>query len=127
MLLGIRPQTWRPEARRQIWRGLIGFVFLLLVIAIPLAVIMDGIVRDTAARQAIQEVLKAQVASRGGELVEFEYREERDRLVVIATVRSAQPFEQAVVDHVAEALNGRLGKPMILEVVVLPVTRSGGQ
>jgi uncharacterized hydrophobic protein (TIGR00271 family) len=127
MLLGIRPQTWRPEARRQIWRGLIGFVFLLLVIAIPLAVIMDGIVRDTAARQAIQEVLKAQIANRGGELVEFEYREERDGLVVIATMRSAQPFEQAVVDHVAEALSEQLDRPMTLEVVVLPVTRSGGQ
>jgi len=127
MLLGIRPQTWQPETQRYIWRGLIGFVLLLLVIAIPLAVIMGGIVQDTAARQAIQEVLKAQIASQGGELVEFEYREERDGLLVIATVRSTQPFDQAVVNHLAEALSGRLDRPMTLEVVVLPVTRSGGQ
>jgi APA family basic amino acid/polyamine antiporter len=127
MLLGIRPQTWRPETQRHIWRGLIGFVLLLLVVAIPLAVIMGGIVRDTAARQAIQEILKAQVASQGGELVEFEYREQRDGLVVIATVRSAQPFDQPVVDHLAEALSERLDRPMTLEVVVLPVTRSSNQ
>jgi len=92
-----------------------------------LAVIMNGIVRETAARQAIQEVLKAQVAAQEGELVEFEYREERDGLLVIATVRSAQSFDQVVVDHLAEALSGRLDRPMTLEVVVLPVTRSGGQ
>jgi uncharacterized hydrophobic protein (TIGR00271 family) len=123
-LLGIRPQTWRPEARRQIWRGLIGFVLLLLVIAIPLAVIMGGIVRDTAARQAIQEVLKTQIATQEGELVEFEYQDERDGLLVIATVRSAQPLDQAVVDHLAEALSARLDRPMTLEVVVLPAIRS---
>ena len=127
MLLGIRPQIRQPEAQRHIWRGLIGFALLLLVIAIPLAVIMNGIVRETAARQAIQEVLKAQVAAQEGELVEFEYREERDGLLVIATVRSAQSFDQVVVDHLAEALSGRLDRPMTLEVVVLPVTRSGGQ
>ena len=127
MLLGIRPQIRQPEAQRRIWRGLIGFILLLLVIAIPLAVTMGSIVRDTATRQAIQEVLKAQTATQGGELVEFEYREERDGLVVIATVRSAQPFDQAVVDHLAEALSARLDGPTTLEVVVLPVTRSGGQ
>jgi uncharacterized hydrophobic protein (TIGR00271 family) len=124
VLLGIRPQTWRPEARRQIWRGLIGFILLLVVIAIPLAVIMGGIVRDTATRQTIQEVLKVQVASQGGELVEFEYREEKDDLAVIATVRSTQPFDQAVVDHLAKALSGRLDEPTTLEVVVLPAIRS---
>ncbi len=127
MLLGIRPQIWRPETQRQIWRGLIGFFLLLLVIAIPLAVIMSGIVRDTAARQAVQRVLKAQITSQGGELVEFEYRKEKDGLVVIATVRSDQPFDQAAVDNLAEALSRRLDRPTTLEVVVLPVTRSRSQ
>lgn len=127
MLLGIRPQTMRPEAQQHIWRGLIGFILLLLVIAIPLAVTMGSIVRDTTAQQTIQEVLRTQIATQGGELVEFEYREESDGLLVIATVRSAQPFDQAAVDHLAEALSDRLNRPMTLEVVVLPVTRSGGQ
>jgi hypothetical protein len=69
--------------------------------------------------------LKEQIATQGGELVEFEYREERDGLLVIATVRSAQLFDQAAVDHLAEALSGRLDRPTTLEMVVLPVTRSG--
>jgi uncharacterized hydrophobic protein (TIGR00271 family) len=124
ILLGIRPQTWQPEAQRRIRRGLIGFALLVLVIAVPLGVIMGGIVRETTERQAIQEVLKAQVATQGAELVAFEYRMEQDGLVVVATVRSAQPFDQTAVDHLAEALSERLGRPMTLEVVVLPAIRS---
>jgi uncharacterized hydrophobic protein (TIGR00271 family) len=127
ILLGIRPQTWQPEAQRRIRRGLIGFALLVLVIAIPLGVIMSGIVRETTERQAIQEVLKAQAATQGAELVAFEYRTEQDDLVVVATVRSTQSFDQAVVDHLAKALSERLDRLMTLEVVVLPVTRSKGE
>jgi uncharacterized membrane protein len=124
ILLGVRPQTWQPEAQRRIRRGLIGFALLVLVIAIPLVAIMGGIVRDTATQQSIQEVLERYAAAQEAELVAFEYRTEQDGLVVIATVRSAQPFDQTVVDHLAEALSGRLDRPMTLEVVALPVIRS---
>ena len=72
MLVGIRPQTWQPEARRQIRRGLIGVIITLLAIAIPLVVIMGGIIRETAERQTIQQVLEAQIASQGGERMEVE-------------------------------------------------------
>jgi uncharacterized hydrophobic protein (TIGR00271 family) len=125
MLVGIRPQTWRPETQQQIWRRLGGFVLLLLVIAVPLAIIMDGIMKDTAARQTIQEVLEAQVAFDGGELREFEYRANSDGIVVVATIRLAHSLEQTAVDATAAALSERLGRPVSLEMVVLPVTRSG--
>jgi uncharacterized hydrophobic protein (TIGR00271 family) len=126
-LLGIRPETWRPETQRQIWRRLSGFVLLLLVIAIPLAVIMSGIIRDTARRQTIQDVLETQIASQEAELVEFEYRAEMDSPLVVATVRSAHPLDQATVDAAATTLSKRLNHPVTLEVVVLPVTTSRGQ
>jgi uncharacterized hydrophobic protein (TIGR00271 family) len=125
MLVGIRPQTWRPETQQQIWRRLGGFVLLLLVIAVPLAIIMDGIMKDTAARQTIQEVLETQVAFDGGELREFEYRANSDGIVVVATIRLAHSLEQTAVDATAAALSERLGRPVSLEMVVLPVTRSG--
>ncbi len=127
MLLGIHPQAWRPETQRQIWRRLSSLVLLLLVIATPLAVIMGGVKRDTAARQAIREVLEVQVASQGGELSAFEYRTDKSSVVVVATMRSVRPLDQATVDATATALGGRLGRPVTLEVVVLPVTSSRGQ
>ncbi|MBU1661448.1 MAG: TIGR00341 family protein, partial [Chloroflexi bacterium] len=126
-LLGVRPQTWRAETRRQIWRRLSSLVLLLLVIAVPLAVIMGGVVRDTAARQVIREVLEVQIASQGGELDEFEYRADKSGVVVVATMRSVHPLDQATVDTTATALSGRLGRPVTLDVVVLPVTSSRGQ
>jgi uncharacterized membrane protein len=123
-LLGIRPETWRPETRQQIWRRLTGFLLLLLVIAIPLAVIMGGVVRDTAARQSIHEVLEVQVASQGGELTEFEFRTEGGDVAVVATIRSVHPLEQATVDTWATALGERLGRLVQLEVIVMPAIRS---
>jgi len=124
MLVGLRPQTWQPEARRQIRRGLIGVIIMLLVIAIPLVVIMGGIIRETAERQTIQQVLEAQIASQGGELSDFEYRADRSGVSVVATMRSAHPLDQATVDATATALSGRLGHPVTLEVVALPAIRS---
>ena len=124
MLVGIRPQTWQPEARRQIRRGLIGVIIMLLVIAIPLVVIMGGIIRETAERQTIQQVLEVQIASQGGELSDFEYRADRNGVVVVATMRSAHPLDQATVDATATALSGQLGHPVTLEVVALPAIRS---
>jgi APA family basic amino acid/polyamine antiporter len=124
MLVGIRPQTWQSEARRQIRRGLIGVIITLLVIAIPLVVIMGGVIRETAERQTIQQVLEAQIASQGGELSDFEYRADRSGVVVVATMRSAHPLDQATVDATATALSGQLGHLVTLEVVALPAIRS---
>ena len=124
MLLGIRPETWRPETRQQIWHRLTGFLLLLLVIAVPLAVIMGGVVRDTAARQSIHEVLEVQAASQGGDLTEFEFRTEGGDVAVVATIRSVHPLEQATVDTWATALGERLGRLVQLEVIVMPAIRS---
>ena len=123
-LLGVRPQTWRPETQREIWRRLSSLVLLLLVIAAPLAVIMGGVVRDTAARQVIREVLEVQITSQGGELGEFEYRTDKNGVVVVATVRSVYPLDQATVDATATVLSERLDRPVALDVVVLPAIRS---
>jgi uncharacterized hydrophobic protein (TIGR00271 family) len=127
ILVGVRPETWRPEARRQIRRSLVGFALLLLVLAIPLAVIMGGIVRDTARRNTVQDVLVENVVAQGGDLVEFEYQTEEGELVVVATVRSASPLSREAVDALAAALKERLDQPVTLEVVTLPVTRARGQ
>jgi hypothetical protein len=105
-------------------RGLFGFAFLLLVIAIPLGVIMGGIVRDTARHHTIQEVLQEQMTAQGRELVDLEHRTEQGRLLVVATVRSVEQLEEPVVDSIAGALRGRLERPVTLEVVTLPVVRS---
>ncbi len=99
---------------------------LLLAIAIPLMVITGGIRRTTAEWQTIQEELAVEMAGRDGELVEFDYQAGQEGFMVVATVRAAEPLDQAAVDAVALALSRRPGRPVTLEVTTLPVTRSGG-
>jgi uncharacterized hydrophobic protein (TIGR00271 family) len=123
-VLGVRPQTWRPETRRRMRRSLVGFALLLLVIAIPLGVIMGSIVRDTARQRSIQQVLRNEMAARGRELVEFEHRMEQGEVVVVATVRSTRALDQEAVEDIASALGQQLERPVTLDMVALPVTRA---
>lgn len=124
ILLGVRAETWQPEARRRIRHGLIGFGVLVLVIAIPLGVIMAGIVRQAETRNQIHQVLTEHVGPGEAELVDFEHRVEQERLVVVATMRAIDPVEPASVDAIAAALRERFGRPVMLDVITLPVVRS---
>jgi uncharacterized hydrophobic protein (TIGR00271 family) len=126
ILLGVRSQTWQPETTRRIRRGLLGFVLLVLVIAIPLGIIMAGIVRHADTRQQIREVLAQSMAAREGELVEFEHQAQQDGLLIVATVRSVEPLQGPAADEIASSLRERLERPVTLEIVTLPVVRSGG-
>lgn len=124
ILLGIRPQTWQVTDQERIRRGLIGFTLLLVIISIPLGIIMGDIIRETSTRQTIQDVLAEHMNARDGELVEFEYHTEGDTLLVVATVRSVNPLDQAVVDPMAAALREQIQRPVRLEVITLPIVRS---
>jgi len=125
IVLGVRPQTWQPDIEQRIHRNILGFAFLLLVIAIPLGIIMSGIIQDTRTQETIRQVLQSHAAAQGGTLVEFEYQLQRDdHLTIVATIRSSRPTEQLAVDAAANALRQRLNRPVTLELVVLPVTRS---
>ncbi|MGD2104210.1 MAG: TIGR00341 family protein [Anaerolineae bacterium] len=124
ILLGVRSQTWQPETNRRIRRGLFGFVVLVLVIAIPLGIIMAGIVRHADTRQEIQQVLTEEMSAQHGTLVVFEHQSESGSLEVVATVRSSERLDEGVVDAMASALERRLDRSVKLEVIVLPVVRS---
>jgi uncharacterized hydrophobic protein (TIGR00271 family) len=126
ILLGVRSQTWQPETTRRIRRGLIGFALLVLIIAIPLGIIMAGIVRHADTRQEIREVLTESMVARDSQLVEFEHQVQQDQLLVVATVRSVEPLPGSAADEIASSLRERLNRPVTLEVVTLPVVRSGG-
>ncbi len=126
VLLGVRSQTWQPETNRRIRRGLIGFVLLVLVIAVPLGIIMAGIVRHADARRHIREVLTEKMAAQEADLVDFEHQIERRHVTIIATVRSVDQLESPTVDRIAGALRETLNRPVTLEIITLPVVRSQG-
>jgi uncharacterized hydrophobic protein (TIGR00271 family) len=127
LLLGIRPHAWGPDARQQLWRRLTASFLLLLVIAIPLGIIMVSALRDASQQRAVEAALVQRLTESDGHLVALEIDRENEGFMVVATVRSAQPFGAGMADDLAEALSVELSQPVRLEIVVLPVVRSGGE
>jgi uncharacterized hydrophobic protein (TIGR00271 family) len=127
MLLGIRPQIWQPQAQEQISRRLIGFIILLLVIAIPLGIIMRDIIRDTAQEQVVREILTQYMEAEGGRLVTLELERRKADLLVVATVHATQPLSQEIVEELEALLSGHLDHLVQLEMIVLPVIRAPGR
>jgi len=127
LALGMRPRTWGPESRQRFRRGLAAAVLLLLVIAVPLGVIMGGVVRRVGQEQLVREVLNEQLSADAGRLVSLELEERGGQLLVIATIRSTRAFDQERVRSLAEEISRRLDRSVHLEAVVLPVIYVEGE
>ncbi len=124
-LLGIRPQIWGPESRRQLWRWLAVFLVVLMAIAIPLGIIMVSIVQGAAQERVIEAVLIEHLAAEEGQqLVTLEITGEARSPLIVATIRSPHLFDQEKADDLAQAVSERLGHPVQLEVVTLLVIHS---
>ena len=127
LLLGIRPPVWGPESRKRLWRRLAASLLLVLVIAIPLGVIMASTLRSAAEERAVEVTISEHLTGEVGQLVSLEIGREPAHLLVVATVRSSEGVPPEVVNDLASGLSSRLGRPVQLEVVVLPVIRSDGR
>jgi uncharacterized hydrophobic protein (TIGR00271 family) len=125
LLLGIHPQSWGAEFRRQLRQRLVASLLLLLAIAIPLGITMAGIVQDAAQEQATRETITHHLEIKDDQLVSLEIEERKTNLLIVATVRSGQSLDKETADELAETLSELLHRPVRLEVVVLPVVHSG--
>jgi uncharacterized membrane protein len=126
LFLGIRPRVWGPESRRQLWQRLVASLLLLAVIAVPLGAILASIVRDAGQERAVREAL-VQHLETDDRLVALEVERRDADLLIMVTVSSARAFEQEMVESLAEAMSGRLDRPVRLEMVVLPILYSEGE
>jgi len=127
MLLGIRPHIRQPDAQEQISRRLIGFIVLLVVIAIPLGIIMRGAIQDAAQEQAVREILTEYVEAEEGRLVSLEMERRKADLLVVATVHAIQPLDHETVEDLEALLSAHLDHLVQLEMIVLPVVRARGR
>jgi uncharacterized hydrophobic protein (TIGR00271 family) len=125
LLLGIRPQSQGAESRRQLRWRLTASLLLLLIVAIPLGIILADIVQDATREQVTRETITHYLENKDGQLVTLEIEKVGTDLLIIATVRSTQSLGREAVDELAEMLSERLYRPVELEIVVLPIIRSG--
>lgn len=123
-LLGIRPQDWLPETKRRIRRGVIGLVSMVVIIAIPLGVIMNGIIRQTRQQQTIHQVLIDHPLISDKSIVEISDDRVQNQLIVTVTVRASETIDQAATDKINQQLEERLDQALTLEITTLPTTRS---
>ena len=124
LLLGIRPQDGGAESRKRLRQRLVASLLLLAIVAVPLGVIMAGIVQDTAREQVVRDTITHQLAADEGRLVALEIEQQQEQLLIVATIRSSQLLDAETVNRLAETLSNRLEHPVQLEVVTLPVVRS---
>jgi hypothetical protein len=96
-----------------------------LVLAIPLGLIMGRTVRETTQEQAVFNSLTRELAANEAHLVDLEVVRGGADLLVVATVRSAQPVDVEMADALVDMLREQLDDPVRLELIVLPVIYSG--
>jgi uncharacterized hydrophobic protein (TIGR00271 family) len=125
LLLGMRPQVWGEESRRQLQRRLTASLLTLLVVAIPLGILMGNVVRSGMQERAARAVLDEFMAARGGRLVDVQFESQGGQTLLVATVQSASSIAPAEVERVEATLSQAMDRPVQLELVVLTVVRSG--
>ncbi|MCJ7715546.1 MAG: TIGR00341 family protein [Anaerolineales bacterium] len=123
-LLGIHPLNLQPETKKRVQKGATGILFLVFLITIPLAIIMNSIIKQTREQQTIERVLLESPFMEKKSIVDIERTQDQDQLLIIATVRSSEPLDQEAVNELAQALENELDRPLDLDLIILPVIRS---
>ena len=123
-LLGIHPLNLQPETKKRVQRGVTGILFLVFLITIPLAVIMNSIIKQTREQQTIKRILLESPLMEDMSIVDIERTQDRDQLLISATVRSSEPLTQETVNELGHALEIELNRPLDLDLIILPVIRS---
>jgi uncharacterized membrane protein len=123
-LLGIHPLNLEPETKKRVQRGVTGILFLVFMITIPLAIIMNGIIKQTREQQTIERVLLESPLTEDMSIINIERAQSRDKLLISATVRSTEPLDQETVNDLAIALENELNRPLDLDIIFLPTIRS---
>ena len=123
-LLGIHPLNLQPEIKRRVRRGITGVTFLVVLITIPLAILMNGIIRQNRETQTIEHFLQQSLILENATIVDIDRSQNRDELLISATVKTSQPITQEQVSELARALETELDHPLVLDIISLPVIRS---
>jgi hypothetical protein len=122
--VGFGPRLLR-ERRVVVSRALLFSTALLFLVAIPLALFMLQVVRDTAEDQTIRTTLTRELAQTDPDssLVGFEKRWAGDYLEIVATARLPRTLRYEEIVNLQREVATQLQKPVALTLLVVPLTR----
>jgi hypothetical protein len=98
--------------------------FLVVLITIPLAVLMNGIIRQNRENQAIEHLLQQSPILEDAIVLDIDRSQNRDQLIISATIKTSEPITQEQVTELARVLESELDRPLVLDIISLPVIRS---
>ncbi len=112
--LGMRPEVSAQTRRRDYVA-----VLMLIVLALPFLVWLVNLSQQANAAALARETLTD--FNTDARLTNLEYREQDDMIVLRAYLESTEPITAQEVKTLQDALEGRIGQPVQLEIVVQPV------
>jgi uncharacterized hydrophobic protein (TIGR00271 family) len=123
-LLGIHPLNLQPEIQKRVRRGITGMVILVLLITVPLAVIMNGIINTAREDQSIHTILEESEILDGIVDLEIDRSLYPGQVYISITTRSEEAATQDDVDQADRLLEEAIGKPVIVDLIHLASIRS---
>jgi uncharacterized hydrophobic protein (TIGR00271 family) len=127
LLLGFRPAE-RGDREARLRLGLVVSLVLLIVITVPLAILFAGAVDRSSIRQSISQVLAREVElNEDVQLLDFDFEEEGDEIVVTTTFYASVPISEQTVAQWSGELREVLGRPVHLSVISIPVSSIGSR
>lgn len=122
LLLGFRP-TERGEREARLRRGLVVSLVLLIVIAVPLAILFARAVENSSIQRSINQVLTREAeANVDVDLMDFEFEQHGDDIVVTTRLYAYVPPSPDLVQIWREALSEALDRPVRLSLISIPVS-----
>lgn len=122
LLLGFRPAE-RADREAHLRLGLVVSLVLLVVISVPLAILFARAVESSSIRQSINHVLTSEVEAIDElHLLEFDFEELDQTIAVTTTLYASEPPSNEFVEHLNEALSESLERPVVLNLISIPVT-----
>lgn len=121
LLLGFRPAD-RGEREARLRVGLIASLVLLVVIAVPLAIVFSRSVEESRTRQRLNRVLEGQVAlNQQMQLLDFDFEGGEESVLVIARVYAKEHPSPDLVDTWRALMSDALDRPVDLELISIPI------
>jgi len=85
---------------------------------------MNGFIRQNREFKAIEGLLQESPILENAIVLDIDLTQNRDQLIISATVKTAAPITQTQVTELAQVLESELDRPLVLDIISLPVIRS---
>jgi uncharacterized hydrophobic protein (TIGR00271 family) len=123
LLLGFRP-TERGEGEVRLRRGLVISMTLLVIIAIPLAMVFARNVEHSVIRSTIDQILMKELESEPQlEMLDFDYHKEDDRIEVTVRLYAQEKPSSGLADAWRSELSQALEQPVQLTLMSIDLSK----